>query len=71
MGITGKSMGKKQVTVWYKLDEKTEKYKLNHIDNGHVLEDGPAPTSEEQAKAWKDATWKKEHRIMVNNKIMP
>jgi len=60
----------KPITVWLRFDDKTKRWNLNHIKDGHITAVKPIGTPE-QTKAWDNETWAFEHRYLdKNNKII-
>jgi len=60
---------KLRVTVWERLDEKTGRYKHNHIEDGWSENAAPTPVSDEQKKSWKNADWRRIHAFLEHNVI--
>jgi len=58
------------VTVWFKLNHKTDDFEHNHIEDGHVFAPAPIPISEEQKRAWKGAKWEYEHRYITHEGVL-
>jgi len=58
----------KPITVWFKLNYKTNEFEHNHIEDGHVGCYEPTPLNEEQKKAWKGAKWQYAHRFITDEK---
>lgn len=60
---------KKPVTVWLRFDTKKQKWKHNHIEDGHVYPAKPIAKSDNQLDQWKNARWKKEYRHMIDGVV--
>ena len=58
------------VTLWYRQDTKTKKYKFNHVVEGVELTEKPQPRGNFPAQnSWKNSNWESIVAILENNKI--
>lgn len=51
----------KKITVWLRLDVKTDQWNHHHVTDGHSEETEPTPMSDEQKQNWKGAEWRRFH----------
>jgi len=59
-----------EVTIWKRLNHKKKKFEFNHIEEGWSGLEAPLPKSENQAKNWKGATWKKNYGFLHDGKVI-
>ena len=53
------------VTVWFRLNRKTDEFEHNHVEDGHMIATEPFPINDFQKKAWKGCLWQYEHRYIT------
>lgn len=61
----------KDVTLWYRYDQKTYSYKFNHLEWGHNNDPKPTPLPDAPAqKDWEESRWLKElEKANKDNKV--
>lgn len=63
---------KEYVTLWYRLDKKTNQYIYNHIEHGWAsvgkMKCKPKPLFKTQ-QCWNQQTWRRDLVYLVNNKV--
>lgn len=54
----------KEITVWYRHDDKQRKFEFNHTEYGHVPweQQEPEARSVFQTQMWKNGLWVKHHK---------
>ena len=58
---------KAEITIWYR---KTKGgWEHNHIEDGWIFGSTPTPKEGDQAKAWKNAKWKRNWGYLVNGEV--
>ena len=59
----------REITVWKRFNEKEQRWKHNHIEDGHVTGIKPTGTAE-QTLAWSKGTWMFFHKHLDNNQVI-
>lgn len=63
-------MSKKPITIWERYNYKKEKFEHNHIEDHHLNIENPIPKSDEQAKSWEGAIWRRSWGFLDGSTVL-